>query len=549
MLSTGFQDVAISPDGRRVAYRAGGDGGARLYTRALDGTGGRFLPGGDLSSPFFSFDGAEVGFYAFGTRSLMRASALGGPPSHVADSLTFLAGASWSADDRITFATTDPTTGIMRVAASGGATEALTQPGNGENHVLPEVLPGGRAVLFTVLPAAGAGTSPHLAVLDLASGGVQRLIPGSHPRFASGHLVYLIGNDLMAVPFDEQRLRVTQSPVVVLEGVEATRGAGQFSLSREGTLLVAMDAGTRRRELVWVDRNGREEPFPAVARAYTYPRISPDGRRIALNTRDSGRGRIFIWDSAREAATPLESASGASLDLYPVWHRDADHLAYVSGANPRHQLRMTAVGSGGPGEPIAGGFALRAPYFFSVSGNELVYAWQGAHGEPREIALWKTSIARDAEPVRLLRGARNADLSPDGRFIVYQGDETGRFEIYVRSFPDIDEQYLKVSTDGGVQPVWSPRNGELFYVEPGSPSHLLSVRVDSSPTLVVSRPRRLCEWPYYRGEFGRTYDVSRPDGDRFLAIRMAADTARAAPEPRVEVVLDWPTLLGAGRPR
>lgn len=410
MPSTGFQDIAISPDGRRIAYRAGGDGAARLYTRALDGTGGRFLPGADLSSPFFSFDGAEIGFYAFETRSLMRTSTLGGSPTRVADSLTYLAGASWSADGRITFATTDPTTGIMRVTASGGEPETLTQPGSGENHVLPEVLLGGRAVLFAVLPAADAGTSPHLAVLDLDSGELQELIPGSHPRFASGYLVYLMGSDLMAVSFDEQRLRVTGSPVVVLEGIEATSGTGQYSLSREGTLLVVMDAGTRRRELVWVDRSGREEPFPAAA--------------------------------------------------------------------------------------------------------------------------------------------RNADLSPDGRFIVYQGDETGRFEIYVRSFPNVDDQYLKVSTGGGIQPVWSPRAGELFYIEPGSPSYLTSVRVEGSSTLVVSRPRRLCEWPYYRGELGRTYDVSRPDGERFLAIRMAADASRGEVEqPRVEVVLDWPALLGAGRPR
>jgi serine/threonine-protein kinase len=308
---------------------------------------------------------------------------------------------------------------------------------------MPDVLPDDRAVLFTVLPAVDSGTSPHVAVLDLATGDIRRLMSGRHPRFAtSGHLVAVVGRDLVAAPFDDRRLRLEGPPVVVLEGIEATRRAGQYSLSREGTLLVVMEAHTTRRELVWVDRNGREEPIPAAARPYTYPRVSPDGQRIALNTRQASRGRIFIWDRVRAAETPLESVSGSSLDIYPVWHPDGEHLAYIAGTDPRRQLRMLAVGSGGPGVPIASGFSLRAPCFFTVSGDELVYAWQGPRDGPREVALWKTSTAHDAEPVKLLGRARNADLSPDGRFIVYQSDETGQFEVYVRSFPDLDHQYV-----------------------------------------------------------------------------------------------------------
>ena len=549
--STAFQDLAISPDGRRVAYRAGVDGAAGLYTRALDRFQGRFVPGTDLYGPFFSADGVELGFYAFESRSLMRASVLGGSPSRVADSLDFLAGASWSADGQIVFATANPSLGLMRVAASGGRPEVLTRPAPGENHVMPEWLPSGRGLLFTAVPADGRSAPPQIRVLDTRSGEVRTLLAGSQPRYAtSGHLVYLLENDLLAVRFDEGRLTTKGAPATVLAGIEATRGVGQYSISREGTLLVTMDTRIGRRELVWVDREGREEAFPAAPRAYTYPRISPRGRRIALNTREANRGRIFLWDNARAAATPLLSESDASLDLYPVWAADGERLVYTSGVNARHQFRMAAVGSSGPGEPVGSGSELRAPYFLSSSGKELVYASRGADGPAHEVALWKTSLAPDAKPARLLRGARNADLSRDGHFIVYQASEAGRFEIYVRSFPNVDDSYLKVSTAGGIHPVWSPRNDELFYIEPGSPSRLMSVSVDASPRLVVSRPRPLFDWHYFQAEIGRTYDVSRPDAERFLAIRNAASANDATPpQPHVEIVLDWFDALDERVPR
>jgi serine/threonine-protein kinase len=542
--STAFQDLAISPDGQHVVYRAALEGAAGLYARALDRIEGRFLPGTDLWSPFFSPDSAHVGFYAFATRSLMRTSLVGGPPLQVADSLDFLAGASWLADDQIVFATTNPSLGILRVAASGGRPEPLTRPGPGEHHVMPEWLPGGRGLLFTVLPADGRDAPPRIAALDIQSGAVHTLMAGSHPRYAtSKHLIFLLENDLFAVRFDEQRLRVAGEPATVLPGIEATGGFGQYSFSRNGTLLVVMESRNTRRELVWVDREGREESFPAQPRAYTYPRISPRGRRIALNARETNRGQIFVWDTARGAATPLLSGPGES-DLYPVWTSDGDRLAYISGVASRHQLRLVAVGSAGPGEPIASGFELRAPYFLSPSGSELVYARQGPDGPTNDVALWKTSLGRDAEPVRLLGGARNADLSPDGRFIVYQANQTGQFDIYVRSFPNIEDQYVKVSTAGGIQPVWSPRNDELFYVEPGSPSRLMSVSVNTGSGLAVSRPRPLLEWPYFQAGLGRTYDVSRPDGERFLAVTSAGEARSAAPqEARVEIVLDWFDVL------
>ena len=157
----------------------------------------------------------------------------------------------------------------------------------------------------------------------------------------------------------------------------------------------------------------------------------------------------------------------------------------------------------------------------------------------------------DPESAKLLlpgvRNARNADLSPDGRLLAYQSDATGQFEVYVRSFPDLDARYMRVSTNGGTQPLWSPRGDELFYLEPGPPPRLMSVTVQTQTSFALSRPEPLLDWPYYTGELGRTYDVSRPDGRRFLAVKSDAGGGEER-SPRIQIVLDWFEELQARLP-
>ncbi len=550
VFSNGFRDLAISPDGRRIVYRTSVDGASRLYTRSLDRLDGRLLPESDVYNPFFSPDGTEVGYYRFIEHVLVRASVLGGPASRVADVSTFVAGASWSADGAIVFGTLDAAEGLQRVPAGGGRVESLTAPEPGINHVLPEVLPGGRSVLFTTVPVESPRAA-QIAVLDLDTREHRPLLTGSHPHYApTGHLLYVLDDDLMAVPFDARRRRVEGMPVAMIEGLATANGTlvptGQYSLSRDGSLLIALGTGNAARELVWVDRDGTEQALPAPSRGYTYPRISPDGRRIALNVRDAKGGEIELWDVARGDSTPI--TGGVGLSLYPVWTPDGANLVYGAGVPLEHKLYRKAVQSGDSGRPLDTvlGAELRALYFLSPTGDELVFARQGRDGAELMIA----SLVEQSEPRLLLRRARNADLSPDGRRIAYQSDESGQFEIYVRSFPDVEGYFAKVSSRGGIQPVWSPRGDELFFIEPGPPSRLMSAAVASASGDALARPRALLDWPYYTGELGRTYDVSRPDGTRFLAVKAAAPSGEPAPgPPRLEIALGWLDELEARVPR
>lgn len=547
-LSNGFQDLAISPDGDRIVYRTSVAGAARFYTRSLDRLEGRLLPEADVYNPFFSPDGSEVAYYKFIDRTLLRASVLGGPASRIADVATFVAGASWFADGTIVFGTLDADDGLMRVPAAGGRVETLTTPEPGFNHVLPEVLPDGRRVLFTIVPIASPEAA-RIAALDLATGEQQTLLPGSHPRYTpTGHLIYLLEDDLMAVPFDAERLRVGGTPVPMVQGIATANTTlaptAQYGVSRDGSLLIAMGGGDAERELVWVERDGSEQKLPAPPRGYTYPRVSPDGRHIALNQRDAYGGGIDLWDVTRGDSTPV--TGGPGLKLYPVWAPDGKSLVYGAGVPLEHHLYRKAVERGASGRRIDTGLEpeLRALYFLSPSG-ELVFARQGSGSDGAELMI--VSLTGPGEPKVLLHRARNADLSPDGRHIAYQSDESGQFEVYVRSFPDVEGYFTKVSNNGGTAPVWSPRGDEIFYIEPGAKPRLMSVGIAAGAELALARPQPLLDWPYYAGELGRTYDVSRPDGMRFLAVKTAGPGDEHV--PRAEIVLDWFDELETRVPR
>jgi serine/threonine-protein kinase len=540
VLSNGFQDLAISQDGRTVAYRTSIDGAARLYMRPLDRPEGRLLPDADVYSPFFSPDGRQIGYYRFIGRALLRASVLGGPSSRIADVASFVVGASWSTDGSIVFGTLDASEGLCRVAETGGRIEMLTSPEPGVNHVLPEVLPDGLSVLFTIVPVEAPEES-RIALLDLRTGMVEPLLAGSHPRYAkAGYLIYVLGNELMAVPFDMERGRVARAPAAVIRGLATATGTlvptGQYSLSRDGSLLVAMGTAGAQRKLVWVDRDGAERDLGAPPRGYTYPRVSPDGGRIALNVRDAKGGSIELWDVRRGDSMPARGGPG--LSLYPVWAPDGQSIIYGAGVPLENKLYRQLVEGGAPGQPIEAvkGSELRALYFLSPTGTEFVFARQGRESAELMIA----SLVERGEPRMLLRGARNAELSPDGSRIAYQSDESGQFEVFVRSFPDVERYYMNASSNGGIQPLWSPSGDELFYIEPGPPSRLMSVGIEADPRFTLAKPRPLLDWPYHTGELGRTYDVSRPDGSTFLAVTSASQEARSSSEaPRAEILLDW----------
>jgi serine/threonine-protein kinase len=528
-------DVALSPDGRRLVYIAGGAGGAmgRLYVRALDELRPTLLAD-SARSPFFSPDGQWVGF--LGARGLAKVAVTGGPAVAIS-AVSGLRGAAWGPDDTIIFATIETATGLLRIPAAGGEPEVLTKPDpeKGEvDHLFPEFLPGGRAVLFTITNNESIENS-QIAVLDLETRNYRVLIHGgSHARYsASGHIVYGVAGTLRAVAFDLDSLEARGTPVPVLEGTSTkSTGAASFSLSRDGTLVyLAGQASTGQRTIVWVDRQGREEAIKAPPRAYAYLRLSPDGTRIALDIRDQ-ENDIWIWDLARETLARLTFDPG--LNRGPVWTPDGKRVAFSAQREGSENIYWQAADGSGAPEPLTQ--MPNTPIFphaFSPDGTLLLFT---EIPTPRNISLVK--LDGDRKPQPLLQSSfseSSPEISPDGRWLAYDSNESGRVEVYVRPFPDVNAGRWQISTGGGASPLWNPNGRELFYY--GQVGTVMAVRVEPSTSFQAGAPQLVLQGPYVAPIGASHYSVSR-DGRRFLMIKDAA-TQGNVPPPQINVVLNW----------
>ena len=365
-------DLALTPDGTHVVYI--GNNGTQLFVRALDAlepvaiaSGG----GGGVRGPFVSPDSQWVGFDE-GNNILKKVAITGGPSITLAVIDAGSRGATWAPDDTIIFATNNPTTGLQRVSAAGGTPEVLTRPDHAQgeaDHLWPEILPGGRAVLFTITSQTGGLDTAQVAVRDLRTGTQKVLLRGgSHGHYVAsglaspkrgegGHLVYVAAGTLRAIPFDPNRLETHGTAVPVLPRLVVARtGAGDFAVAADGTL-VYVDVpgslggpnGANGRTLVWVDRTGKEAPIAAPPRAYEHPRLSPNGTRLALSSFDQ-ENDIWIWDLGRATLTRLTLDPGQ--DQFPLvdTRRPADHLqleprrpaqSLVAGGR-RHRRRRAA---------------------------------------------------------------------------------------------------------------------------------------------------------------------------------------------------------------
>jgi eukaryotic-like serine/threonine-protein kinase len=540
------RDIAISPDGARIAYRGGNSG---LFVRGLDQLDAQPLSTGPSRSPFFSPDGRWIGF--FEGAELKKISITGGTSMPVCRILGGARGASWGSDDTVVFATNDTETGLMTVPAGGGDAKPLTTPDptRGEaDHLFPSVLPGGRGVLFTVTRRDGLLEAAHVDVLDLRTGERKTVIRGGADAqyVESGHIVYGVGGTLRAVRFDLARLQVTSDPLPVADHVLMSgTGAAEYSTSRDGTLVYvpggAAGAETTTRSLAWVTRDGREEPINAPPRAYVAQRLSPDGSRIALQVADRGFD-IWTWDLARETLTPL--TFGPAVEGLPVWTPDSRWIIFNSSrAGANNVFRHAADGSGVDERLTTSPFP-QNPFSISPDGKTVllgeVRGTTSADVVQLDLAAAAASGGKGQTSPLLQTPAAEfgPDISPDGRWIAYQSNESSQFEIYVRPFPRVDDGRWQVSTAGGTKPLWSRTGRELFYVDAHNVLMSVPVRIDG-PTLSFGNPSKVLDAKYYGGTFMRSYDVSA-DGKRFLMIKDggAGDTPSSPPSGFV-VVLNW----------
>lgn len=533
---------AVSPDGSRLVYVADQNGRTRLFLRAIDSHEATPLPGTeDGEGPFFSPDGQWIGFFA--ASRLKKVSVAGGAPVEICRVPPVTRGASWGPDDVIVY-TPANTTGLWRVPAAGGSPQALTsvKHENGEqSHRWPEVLPGGKAVLFTI-GVGGSFDGARIAVQE--PGGERKILieKGTNARYApTGHLVFSRGGSLYAAPFDLKRLEVDGPAVPVLQGLrtEAT-GAAQYAFSSSGTLfyMPGPAPATAEQTLLWVSRDGKSTPILGTRTDYRAARISPDGRRLAFSIGVSDQN-VWIYDVARGAMSRLTLASSEEFD--PVWTPDGMKVTYTSERNAR-EPEMFWVPADGSGieEKLVSSERAQIAQAWSPDGNTLALTEIGDQWD-----IWTLSREGDRRP-RPFAVSRfseaQPDFAPNGRWIAYASDESGRYEVYAQPYPGPGRK-LQISTEGGVEPVWARNGRELFYRAPGK---MMAVETRLEPDLVVGPPRVLFETSAFTDpdpEF-RQYDVS-PDGRRFVMIGTAEGLTTP---PRLAVVLEWFSELSRRSP-
>jgi serine/threonine-protein kinase len=527
----GVPDIAITPDGSRIIYR----GQNQLLVRALDQLTPLALTGlGAPRDPFVSPDGQWIGF--FDGVFLKKVAVTGGAPVTVLSTTNTPRSGTWGEDGTIVYAGA-PLTPLYRVSAAGGQPTALPptdrNDGSGSSYLWPEFLPGGQALLVTIIEAGTGGNlnQAQIAVLDLRTNTLTVLLRGgTHAHYVSpGYLVYDVGGALYAVGFDLVRLRLVGTPVPVADGVFTTAFGGMDAVvAGNGTLVYvpgsAVQLGGIQRSLVWVGRDGREEPVANVPlRTYVYPRLSPDGTQIALDIRDQDQD-IWIWSFQRQTLTRF--TFDAALDAQPVWTPDGRRLIWIS-QRPLNIYWQASDGTGTRERLTSGSFEQR-PSTVTPDGTRLLFAEDNtpgvATGTSRD--LFVLPLTGDRKPTRLMQTTfdeRNGEVSPDGRWLAYQSNESGQFQIFVRPFPAVDTGRWQLSSAGGQQPEWARNGRELFYL--GSDGALMTVSVTTtsgSGGFTASTPVKLLEPRYYtaagENNLGRTYDVS-PDGRRFLMIK------------------------------
>ncbi|HEY7699418.1 MAG TPA: protein kinase, partial [Vicinamibacteria bacterium] len=475
--SIGFGAAAIlSPDGERLVFsaRESADSQARLYARRLDELDASPLSGTDgASNPFFSPDGKWLAFFAH--NKLMKVPVAGGVAVPLADAGQNRGG-SWTDDGFIVFAPTDRSP-LLRVHASGGTAEPITtlDPATREvTHRWPQVLPGGHALLYTSHVLVGDYEDASL-VAQVLPGGERRVLQrgGYSGRYLpSGHLLYVHEGTLYASAFDPERLQMTGDPVPVLQGVlssRATAGA-QFAFSNEGTL-VYVPGGTAGGEVLidWMDREGETSALRAVPGNYGSLRLSPDGGKLATDITNGSQRNVWIYDWEQDILSRLTFDDGE--DSQPIWTADGRYLTFGStrpGRRPSNLYWQLADGTGDV-ERLSESDNQQFPNSWHPSGKFLAFA-----ENDRETA-WDILILKveGDESTGFQFGApsafantsaseREAAFSPDGRWLAYQSNESGVYEVYVQPFPASGGKWL-VSSGGGFFPTWSRNGRELLF--------------------------------------------------------------------------------------
>ena len=518
----------ISSDGTRIVFHGlGDDGVSRLYVRSLNEPMATPIKGaeGNLGSLYLSPDGEWVVFHDRSDDALKKVRVSGGSPVTIAKTGTEsspIHGLSWGADGTIVFGT-DAYPGLMRVSDTGGTPERLTEPLEGELHAFPHLLPDGSAVLFSVFRVDRVGEFAQVAVRSLVTGKQQILVEGSLPHVtSSGHLLFLREGTIWAMAFDADRLRVSGKAVPVLEDVYTFAGVfALFSVAADGSIVYLPSSSADSHHLVWMDLDGRETAVAAPARNYAFARISPDGGRVAVGVFDEDGLALWIYSVDRGTMTRLTSAD--AVVTYAIWSPDGQELAYSSESEGVFNLYTRSADGTGVARHLAINKRNKYATSWSADGQEVLYF----ECDTGEVACDLGRLTMVGEPSQELFLATEFDegfpaLSPNGRWVAYQSNASGRSGIYVRSYPDMDGR-VQISINHGVFPRWSRNGRTLYYIESrrsasGRVRQMMSVAIEETEDgIEAGVAQAVFDVGPYNAGIGYAL---HPDGEHFLLAKL-----------------------------
>lgn len=554
--------LAVSPDGTRIVYVAN----RQLYLRSMGEVEARPMPGSNLDPtfPVFSPDGQWVAFES--RDSLLKIAVSGGAPLALCQ-----AGAVWGVSwDGDTIVFTDRDTGILRVSANGGEPEMIVKTSGNESAYGPQLLDGGRLLLFTLSaePGADRWDKAQIIVQSMASGERQVVVrggsaarylptgPGS-PARTGGHLVYAVGSSLLAMPFDLTRLEALGSPVPVVEGVARARsslgsGVAQYDVSATGT--IAYLPGTSRggnepRSLALAGRDGKIQPLAVPARPFVHPRVSPDGRQLVVGTDDGTEAVVWVYDLKSGGA--LRRLTFGGRNLFPIWTRDGRFITFQSDRDGDLAVFKQLADGSGPAERLTkpASKVSHEPESWSADGKVLSMDIGTAGNQ----GVWTIGMDAGATPKAFVDTAaveKHSSFSPDGRWLAYMATSSqGASDVFIQPFPPTGAKY-QVSSGGGRAPVWSPDGKQLFFHHSFT-NQLLVVDVSAAQGLTFGSPVTLPIDGTIHPQSQRNYDVT-PDGKQLVVVlpEQATRGGAAGSAPvQINVVMNWFEELKARAPR
>ncbi len=527
--------IAISHDGKRLVYVGDDNSNRRLYLRELTESESGIKPirgTEDARSPFFSPDGNNVGFFADG--KLRIVSIFGGVPKTLCDASE--PGGTWCEDNSIIYANI----GLWRIDVNEGKSEQITKAfqfdkKQEQSHRNPQILPDGNAILFTIWHHGNI----RVAIYSFKENEYEIIIKDAScaTYIKSGHLIYASAGKLYVMPFDAKKLKPTGAPVLLLNDVRIDqRGFAHYCLVDNRLLLyIAGDQEILKKTLVWVTQKGEVEELPFEPDDYNGPRISPNGNRLLL-WKGGTRSNIWLYNLERKGKRRLTDETGD--EFWSVWmppkgSRIIFHSSrYGGSALNLHWMRVDSIGSS---ERISESKYEQPPHSITPDGKYLAYQEFVDYNQNFNHDIWILPLDGERKQYPILQTSANEihpSFSPDGKWLAYVWNESGRNEVYVQPFPALDS-LISISNDGGAEPVWAPDGQKLYYRKN---TKLMAATFQIKPSFRVGLPVNVFEGPYLEGQdFGRNYDISH-DGEKFIMIKINEPETTTN---KINVVINW----------